>query len=235
MSANELQNIKSAHELIEQARAEETQVGNPMTAVRCYTTAMELITTTAYQRAMTMTDLNQKRFFLNQVRYRLEMYHERAVLLLQVALGSGLVDKPSGIPSALPAGGGGASMLPSAPPPGLAGAASSGPGGAPSSGLPPPLYANVSPSPGAAGGGGAGGNSAVMGIPLPPPSAESSPRPPPPPSSRPSTLPPGYYQSPPSGSPDGGDSGNGLPPPPPSFSKLDVDELLRNLGAPPDI
>jgi hypothetical protein len=209
MSADQL---RFAAQLIELARAEETEDGNPMTAVKHYTTAMEIIVAEATQRAATMSNNDARRFFLFQVRSKLGTYYERAELLLQVANGSGLLDKPS---------------------------MGSGVGGQPATALPNPNFppalfassvANISA---AVGGGGVEETSckkppstSVMGIPLQ--SNQASPMPP----SRHDSA-GGAAELPMSCYLTAGDDGTAAPPPPPLTSEMDLDELMRNLGAPP--
>ncbi|KAG5510127.1 hypothetical protein JKF63_07023 [Porcisia hertigi] len=84
-----------AAELIELARGEETEDGNPLTAVRHYTTAMEIIASEASRCAALISNDDARRFFLFQARAKMEVYYERTALLLQVANESGLLDKPS--------------------------------------------------------------------------------------------------------------------------------------------
>lgn len=205
-----------AAQLIELARGEENEEGNPLTAVRHYTTAMEIIASEASKRAAALPRNEARRFFLFQVRSKLEMYYERAELLLGVANGSGLLDKPSGI-------GNGGSLE-----------------AAYSNNYPPALFASTVASEKNSGnrgsitcGGtpeaGASGTS-VLGIPLQP---EQPAVPiPNPPQSR------GGYggdaDAPPMScylKPD--DAAAATSPPPPVTPELDLDELMRNLGAPP--
>lgn len=83
-SAN-AQSLQNAARLIELARGEETPDGNAMTAARHYITVMEIIASIVSPLAAAMDNLNAKKAFLCQVRGRMEMYYERAQLLLEVA------------------------------------------------------------------------------------------------------------------------------------------------------
>lgn len=210
--------LRYAAQLIELARGEETEDGNPMTAVKHYTTAMEIIAAEASQRAAAMSNNDARRFFLFQVRSKLEMYYERAELLLQVASGSGLLDKPSM--------GGGVGDQPVA--------------ALPNPNFPPALFASTVASSRANGDGGSEGdvckkppNTSVMGIPLQP----NQVAPPSPPARS------GGSGARGGGAGDAGpeppiscylkadDDGTAAPPPP--STEMDLDELMRNLGAPP--
>lgn len=201
--------LRYAAQLIEMARSEETEDGNPMTAVKHYTTAMEIIASEASQRAAAMTNNDARRFFLFQVRSKLEMYYERAELLLQVASGSGLLDKPS------MGNGGGLGDQPAS--------------ALPNPNFPPALFASTVASSRANEEGGdvckKPPNTSVMGIPLQPnqspsvqPPTRSSDNAPEPPISC-------YLKA--------DDDGTAAPPPPPPSGEMDLDELMRNLGAPP--
>lgn len=94
--------LEQAHALILQAKREETADGNPLTASRCYTTAIEYIMEAAMERARNISDTNQRRFFLFQVRGRVELYYERASLLLRTASEMGMLDKPLNNANAAP-------------------------------------------------------------------------------------------------------------------------------------
>ncbi|KPA77021.1 hypothetical protein ABB37_07371 [Leptomonas pyrrhocoris] len=198
MSADEL---NYAAQLIELARAEETEDGNPMTAVKHYTTAMEIIATKAAQHAAAISNSDARRFFFFQVRSRLEMYYERAELLLQVANGSGLLDKPSV--------GGGVGEQPAT--------------ALPSPNFPPALFASAVANPKAQCDEGLYKKppaTSVMGIPLQPnqttPSAQDGAA---------ATEPPicCYLKA----------DDDTAAPTPPVTPAVDLDELMKNLGAPP--
>ncbi|EAN91393.1 hypothetical protein C3747_43g159 [Trypanosoma cruzi] len=93
--------VQQAADFIYRARQEETPDGNPLVAARNYITAMEIIAAVADE--VPTKDVNERRFLLHQLRQRMEMYYERAELLLGVAEESGLVDKPTaegGLPMA---------------------------------------------------------------------------------------------------------------------------------------
>lgn len=185
--------FKFANELLELARAEETEDGNPMTAVRHYTTAMEIIASAASQVAGMMYDGDQRRFFLFQIRTKLILYYERAVLLLQVANGMGLLDKP-------PTAGGGPMMAGGHPPALYSGSCRAE---QPTNMSPPAKASNNS-------------SAAVLGIPIQPPAGVPS------------------SEAPPMSCYISSDDTNARPPPPPITPPVDLDELMRNLGAPPD-
>ncbi|GET86686.1 hypothetical protein, conserved [Leishmania tarentolae] len=195
-----------AAQMIELARGEEREDGNPLTAVRYYTTAMEVIASEASKCAATMEGNDARRFFFFQVRSKLEIYYERAELLLQVANGSGLLDKPSFNCAA--------SAFRTNYPPALFAPAvanekgNSGHGGVSSCGT-------------------AGGQS-VLGIPLQPQQIVPSTRPAPTQASCDDSKEPpmSFYLKP-------GDDGAAEPPP--ATPELDVDELMKNLGAPPEL
>lgn len=196
--SSDLQAIQYAGQLIELARGEETASGNPLTAAKHYTTAVEIIVSTAYKHAANMDDLNSRRAFLSQVRNRVEVYCERAELLLQVAVETGLLDKPG-------QGGGLQAALP-------------GPGVL---SCPPPLFGSKDNGRGNGNGQSSDGAPAVMGIPLPPQQpavggagagAEDD-------GQSPSTN---YYIRP-------GPSDAAAPPPP---SDINLDDLMKQLGAP---
>ncbi|KPI83585.1 hypothetical protein ABL78_7372 [Leptomonas seymouri] len=200
-----LEQLRYAGQLIELARAEETEDGNPMTAVKHYTTAMEIITTEAAQRAATMTNNEARRFFLFQVCSKLEIYYERAELLLQVASGSGLLDKPT------------------------AGSGVGGPPAAtlPSPNFPPALFASTTAYSPAQNEGDLlqrPPNPSVLGIPLQQNQALSAP----------SVQDSGAAPEPPISCYLKADDDDGTAAPaPPATSQLDLDELMRHLGAPP--
>ncbi|KAG5505937.1 hypothetical protein JIQ42_06732 [Leishmania sp. Namibia] len=198
--------LRYAAQLIELARGEETEDGNPLTAVRHYTTAMEIIASEASKRAATISGGEARRFFLFQIRSKLEMYYERAELLLQVANGSGLLDKPN---------------------------LSSGDALAFQASHPPALFASTVASEmnnsdsGGAGVHAAGGGGSVLGIPLQSQQANHP--------ALPAHAQSDYDDSrePPMScylKPD--DDGTSAPPP--VMPEMDLDELLRNLGAPPE-
>ncbi|KAG5484762.1 hypothetical protein LSCM1_06584 [Leishmania martiniquensis] len=197
--------LRHAAQLIELARGEETEDGNPLTAVRHYTTAMEIIASEASRHAATISNSEARRFFLFQIRSKLEMYYERAELLLQVANGSGLLDKPS---------------------------PSSGDASAFQTGYPPALFAATmanerdSSSKNGAAMLGAGGDGSVLGIPLQPQQTN-------PPAPLASTQ-FGYADTrePPISCYLKNDDGTVAPPS--ETPELDLDELLKNLGAPPE-
>ncbi|KAK7193960.1 hypothetical protein NESM_000307800 [Novymonas esmeraldas] len=200
--------LRYAGQLIDLARGEETEDGNPLTAVRHYTTAMEIIASEASKSAAAMANNDTRRFFLFQVRSKLEMYYERTELLLQVANGSGLLDKPS-------VSSGEASPFNN------------------TNKYPPALFASAVASEksadqsnlcsGGRGSGGGGGSGSVLGIPLQP--GQMSPA---------TQTHHGYDSSaePPMScylKPD--DDSTAAPPP--QTTTLDLDELMKNLGAPP--
>ncbi|RNF22894.1 uncharacterized protein Tco025E_03031 [Trypanosoma conorhini] len=87
------QRVQQATEFICRARQEETPDGNPLVAARSYITAMEIIAAVADE--VPTENISERRFLLYQIRQRMEMYYERAELLLGVAEDSGLVDKPA--------------------------------------------------------------------------------------------------------------------------------------------
>ncbi|KAH9599844.1 hypothetical protein LSM04_008548 [Trypanosoma melophagium] len=87
------QRMKQASEFIDRARVEETPDGSPLVAARSYITAMEIIATVGDE--VPIDDVESRRFFLYQLRQRMEMYYERARLLLGVAEETGLIDKPA--------------------------------------------------------------------------------------------------------------------------------------------
>ena len=91
---NDMKGIQDAGRLIERARDEESPEGNPLIAARCYIDAMEIVISTAARYAAAMDDLASRRAFLSQMRSRVELYYERADLLLQVAAEMGLPDAP---------------------------------------------------------------------------------------------------------------------------------------------
>ncbi|CAD2222791.1 hypothetical protein AGDE_15969 [Angomonas deanei] len=107
-----VQNLQYAAQLMEQAREEEREDGNPLSASRFYLTAIELVMSTATEVARQIPDEAQRKFFLFQVKSKISVYQERVSLLLQVARESGLIDK----------------------------ATVTGGGGPASAALPPPLY-----------------------------------------------------------------------------------------------
>ncbi|AYU76844.1 hypothetical protein conserved [Leishmania donovani] len=198
--------LRYAAQMIELARSEEREDGNPLTAVRCYTTAMEVIASEASKRAATIESNEARRFFLFQVRSKLEMYHERAELLLQVANGSGLLDKPS-------FGNGDVSAFQTNYPPALFASA----------------VANENSNTGNGGVGSCstGGGFSVLGIPLQPQRMA--------PSALPTQTQSSYDDSkePPMScylKPDDDATAE----PPPVTPELDLDELMKNLGAPPE-
>ncbi|CAJ1006365.1 hypothetical protein Q4I28_001680 [Leishmania naiffi] len=194
--------LRYAAQLIELARSEETEDGNPLTAVRYYTTAMEIIASEASNLAASITRSEARRFFLFQVRSKLDMYYQRAELLLQVASGSGLLDKPS-------IGNG------DTPPFQVS--------------YPPALYAPaVASDKSNSGDGAGGGGGSVLGIPLQPQQMM--------PTASPTQTQIGHGNSnePPISlylKPD--DDGTAAPPP--VTLELDLDKLMKNLGAPPDM
>ncbi|CCW63498.1 unnamed protein product [Phytomonas sp. EM1] len=100
----DLEGIQGAGKLIERARMEESPDGNPLIAARCYIDAMEIIVSTASRYAEAMEDLESKLSFLFQMRSRVELYYERADLLLQVAAEMDLPDVPEvdDVPPTLP-------------------------------------------------------------------------------------------------------------------------------------
>ncbi|RNF07692.1 hypothetical protein TraAM80_03214 [Trypanosoma rangeli] len=85
--------VQQAKKFICRARQEETPDGNPLVAARNYITAMEIIAAVADE--VPTENTYERRFLLYQIRQRMEMYYERAELLLGVAEDSGLVDKPT--------------------------------------------------------------------------------------------------------------------------------------------
>lgn len=142
MSGSNLHALQKAAELINLARGEEHPTGNPLSAARYYTAAMEVMLTVARNQAADCADPDVRRKFISFVYSRVRIYYTRACLLLDVATETGLLDKPGisgGLQAALPVGS----------------AAHS---------LPPQFLHND----GAASTGGAGGSPAVMGVPLPP-------------------------------------------------------------------
>nr|CAJ2468758.1 unnamed protein product [Leishmania braziliensis] len=193
--------LRYAAQLIELARSEETEDGNPLTAVRYYTTAMEIIASEASNLAASITRNEARRFFLFQVRSKLDMYYQRAELLLQVASGSGLLDKPS-------IGNG------DTPPFQVS--------------YPPALYTPVVASDKSNSGDGAGGGGSVLGIPLLPQQMMPTASPPQTQSGHGNSneLPISLYLKP---------DDDGTAAPPPVTSELDLDKLMKNLGAPPDM
>lgn len=204
--------LRYAAQMIEMARAEETEDGNPMTAVKHYTTAMEIIASEAAQRAAAMTNNEARRFFLFQVRSKLEMYYERAELLLQVASGSGLLDKPG-----MGSGSGGYGGEPAA---------------LPNPNFPPALFASAVASTKAQhaeDGMKKPPNTSVMGIPL-----QQNQLPPPSPSSPPAGGSTTTAPEPPMSCYLKADDDGTAAPPPPVTPEMDLDELMRNLGAPPE-
>ncbi|ORC79265.1 uncharacterized protein TM35_002161000 [Trypanosoma theileri] len=87
------QRMRQAADFINRARGEETPDGSPLVAARNYITAMEIIATVGDE--VPIDNVESRRFFLYQLRQRMEMYYERARLLLDVAEESGLIDKPA--------------------------------------------------------------------------------------------------------------------------------------------
>ncbi|EAN79614.1 uncharacterized protein TEOVI_000232700 [Trypanosoma equiperdum] len=85
--------IEEASGLIYRARAEETPDGNPLVAARNYIAAMEIITNIC-KDVSPESDNDKDRFFLFQVRQRMEVYQKRVQLLLSVAAEMGLDDIP---------------------------------------------------------------------------------------------------------------------------------------------
>ncbi|KEG13168.1 hypothetical protein DQ04_01171010 [Trypanosoma grayi] len=85
--------IRKAADFVNRARDEETPDGNPLVAARHYITAMEIIASVGDE--VPIKDANSRRFFLYQLRQRMEMYYERAQLLLGVAEEAGTPDKPT--------------------------------------------------------------------------------------------------------------------------------------------
>ncbi|KAH8619199.1 hypothetical protein ERJ75_000188000 [Trypanosoma vivax] len=88
-----VQQVRRAEEFICRAREEETPTGNPLTAARNYITAMEIIAHVSAQ--VSLDNTNNRRFFLHQLRHRMEVYYERVELLLQVAEEMNLIDDPT--------------------------------------------------------------------------------------------------------------------------------------------
>ncbi|CCW68342.1 unnamed protein product [Phytomonas sp. Hart1] len=91
---SDMEGIQNAGRLIERARAEESPEGNPLVAARSYIDAMEIVVSTASKYAAAMDNLVSRRAFLFQMRSRVELYYERAALLLQVAAELDLPDLP---------------------------------------------------------------------------------------------------------------------------------------------
>ncbi|CBZ24531.1 conserved hypothetical protein [Leishmania mexicana MHOM/GT/2001/U1103] len=199
--------LRYAAQMIELARSEEREDGNPLTAVRCYITAMEVIASEASKRAAAIESNEARRFFLFQVRSKLEMYHERAELLLQVANGSGLLDKPS-------LSSGDAPTFQSTYPPGLfASGATNEKSDSSNGGV---AFCST------------GGGGSVLGIPLQPQQLAPPALPTQTPSSydNPKEPPMSFYLKP---------DDDGTAEPPPVTPELDLDELMKNLGAPPEL
>lgn len=94
--------MRHAMRLVQRARQDETEDGNPLTAAWCYITAMEHLTICAKSHAQSLADRKQKEFFLFQVHTSLEAYYKRAELLLEVARNTGLKDKANAIDDAIP-------------------------------------------------------------------------------------------------------------------------------------
>nr|CCC95283.1 unnamed protein product [Trypanosoma congolense IL3000] len=87
-----------AENFVRRARAEETPEGNPLIAARNYLTAMEIIVKVCNEYAGSLVE--KRRFFLYQMRHRLEVYSSRVRLLLQVAAEMGLDDSPEVVTTA---------------------------------------------------------------------------------------------------------------------------------------
>ena len=212
-----IQQLGYAAELIKLACGEERADGNPMTAAKYYSTALEIIIAEAVRYAATIQKEDVRLFFFFQLRAKLEVYYKRAELLLQVANGSGLLDKPN-----MNGGSINADLMSAAVP------------RIPS--YPPALFGSTATVAKVQGGDGdmckKPPSTSVLGIPLQLNQAPAMP------SLSGNATPTagggsGAAEPPISCYLKADDDDGTAAPPPPITSELDLDELMKNLGAPP--